>query len=70
MIDEMYQGNGYGLIAVQMVIEEIRTRKDRTDVLLGYKPENQQAKRLYSKAGFIEEGLAPWGEMIAKYSFV
>ncbi|KRE35287.1 GNAT family N-acetyltransferase [Paenibacillus sp. Soil522] len=71
MIDEMYQGNGYGQIAVQMVIEEIRTRKDRTDVLvLGYNPENQQAKRLYSKAGFIEEGLAPWGEMIAKYSFV
>lgn len=71
MIDERYQGKGFGLVAVCKVIEEIRNSKDRTDLLiLGYRPENERAKRLYSKAGFIEEGLAPWGEMIAKYKFV
>jgi len=71
MIDERYQGNGFGLIAIQRVIEEIRNRKDRTDVLiLGYKPENEKAKKLYLRVGFIEEGKAPWGEMIAKYRFM
>lgn len=71
MIDRRFQGQGYGFLAVCSIIEEIRNRADRTDVLvLGYKPENERARKLYSKAGFIEDGLAPWGEMIAKYSYV
>jgi len=71
MIDRRFQGQGYGFLAVCSIIEEIRNRSDRTDVLvLGYKPENERARRLYSKAGFIEDGMAPWGEMIAKYSYV
>ncbi|MOA00202.1 FR47-like protein [compost metagenome] len=71
MIDKRYQGKGFGLVAVCKVIEEISKREDRSDVLkLGYRSENERAKRLYAKAGFIEEGLAPWGETIAKYTFV
>lgn len=70
MIDERYQRNGYGLIAINRVIEEVRARKDRSDVLfIGYQPKNEIAKRLYLKAGFEEEDMAPWGEMIAKYKF-
>ncbi|GJM68646.1 spermidine acetyltransferase [Paenibacillus macerans] len=71
MIDRRFQGKGYGFMAVCKIIEEIRNRQDRTDVLiLGYKPENERARRLYLKAGFVEDGLAPWGEVIAKYRYV
>jgi len=71
MIDERYQGKGYGLTAIRLVIDEVKDRKDRTDALfLGCKPENEPARRLYLKAGFKEVGIAPWGEMVAKYDFV
>lgn len=43
-------------------------RHNRTDIILvGYKPDNEGARKLYSKAGFTEAGLASWGEIIAKY---
>lgn len=68
MIDERYQGNGYGFEAINKIIDQIRNSGDYTDVIvLGYSPENEPAKRLYLKAGFVEQGLAPWGEMIATY---
>ena len=68
MIDERYQGKGHGFEAINKIIDQIRNSKDYTDVIvLGYSPENEPAKRLYSKAGFVEQGLAPWGEMIAAY---
>ena len=70
MIDERFQGRGYGVQAMKLVIDDIRNREDRTDViLLGYDPENTQAQKLYAKLGFVEQGIAPWGEMLAKYSF-
>ena len=70
MIDERFQGRGYGHQAMQLVISEIRNANDRTSiVMLGYKPDNERAKKLYAKTGFKEEGMAPWGEMLAKYTF-
>ncbi len=70
MIDERFQGRGYGHQAMQLVINEIRNANDRTSiVMLGYKPDNEHAKKLYAKTGFKEEGIAPWGEMLAMYTF-
>ncbi len=49
---------------------DIEGREDRTEViLLGYYPDNLEAKQLYKKVGFQEIGIAPWGEMLAKYFF-
>lgn len=71
MIDERFQGKGYGSMAIAKVIDDVRKKEDRTDdLVLGYKPDNVIARKLYVKAGFVEEGLAPWGEMIAKYHYV
>ena len=71
MIDQQYQGNGYGVQAVQIILNQIRNRTDCTDVcLIGYHPDNGAAKRVYEKVGFAEQGLAPWGEMIAEYKFI
>lgn len=60
MIDERFQSRGYGHQAMQLVINEIRNANDRTSiVMLGYKPDNEHAKKLYAKTGFKEEGMAP-----------
>lgn len=70
MIDGRFQGQGHGYQAMLLVIDEIERASNRTDIImLGYKPDNELAGKLYSKSGFTEEGLAPWGEMLGKYSF-
>ncbi|QJD83254.1 GNAT family N-acetyltransferase [Cohnella herbarum] len=70
MIDGRFQGRGYGEQAMKLIINDIQTKEDRTDViLLGYKSDNASARKLYSKVGFEEQGMAPWGEVLAKYSF-
>jgi len=70
MIDERYQRLGYGKSAMKLIINDIENQDDRSDVIwLGYKPNNNEARKLYEKVGFQEVGLAPWGEIIAKYSF-
>ncbi|WP_374963135.1 GNAT family N-acetyltransferase [Lysinibacillus sp. RS5] len=69
MIDEQYQGRGHGKSAMKLIIQDIESREDRTDVIwLGYQPDNEQARKLYASVGFKEAGMVPWGEMLAKYS--
>ncbi|MGF7050816.1 diamine N-acetyltransferase [Paenibacillus sp. DS2015] len=71
MIDERYQNNGYGKKALQLVVEEINIQENKTDkLLLGYSNSNETARRLYRSVGFVETGIAPWGEMIAQYKFM
>lgn len=71
MIDEKYQNNGYGKKALQLVVKEITIQENKTDKLfLGYNPRNEEARRLYRSVGFVETGIAPWGEMIAQYKFM
>lgn len=70
MIDERFQGRGYGKSAMKLVIQDIESREDRTDVIwLGYHVNNEQGRKLYASLGFQEAGVAEWGEMLAKYSF-
>jgi len=69
MIDGNHQRKGYGRQALQSIIEEIRNKPDRTDVLmLSFDPKNEQARQLYVKAGFEEIGVKPWSmdESVAK----
>lgn len=70
MIDEKHQSRGYGKQALLLLMEELRSREDRTEVVfISYNPENERAKHLYASIGFVEQGLADWGEMMAKYQF-
>jgi len=70
MIDERFQGQGHGYKAMLLVTDEIRKSNNRTEVImLGYNPDNEEARALYTKSGFREVGPAPWGEILAKYSF-
>lgn len=70
MIDERYQGKGYGKGAMIKAIEfskaspfgEVRV------VELTYNPENLVAKNLYSSLGFVEPGNThPSGEVYAEF---
>ncbi|AJD90009.1 spermidine acetyltransferase [Jeotgalibacillus malaysiensis] len=72
MIDEKYQGKGYGKAAIERVIEEIRQRKEErhATLTLSYEPENTFARDLYTKMGFKEvPGFMVDGEQVARYTF-
>jgi diamine N-acetyltransferase len=72
MIDQKYQGNGYGKEAIQLVIDDIKRMKEdhHLTVTLSYEPANEHAKRIYEKMGFQEvEGFMVDGEQVARYTF-
>lgn len=68
MIDERYQGRGYGRAAMQAVIARLQQNPDCDEVWVGYVSHNQPAKRFYASLGFVEQGPAPWGdhELVAR----
>lgn len=69
MIDKEFQGKGKGVEAIHLIIQEIRRINDSNIplIMIGYHPENLQARLAYKKAGFVETDKAPWGEQLAKY---
>ena len=62
-----YQGNGYGKEAIRLALEFIRTFPcgKAEYCYLSYEPENINAKRLYSKFDFIENGEMDGEEIVA-----
>ena len=56
MIDKKYQGQGFGKEALRLAIEFIKTfPAGKSEACwLSYKPENESARNLYLKAGFVE----------------
>jgi diamine N-acetyltransferase len=72
MIDQNHQGKGYGWRAVQLVIDDIKNRKEdrHKTITLSYEPTNEHAKRVYEKMGFQEiAGLIIGGEQVARFTF-
>ncbi|MBN3527383.1 GNAT family N-acetyltransferase [Paenibacillus apiarius] len=71
MIDRNYQGRGYGKQAMLLILDDINQKENCAEaVFLGYDPMNEQAANLYRAVGFVETGIAPWGEIVAKYTFM
>lgn len=58
MIDQRYQGQGIGRVAMKLTIEEIRALGAKR-ILTMHKPSNTVASALYDKLGF-----APTGEVL------
>ena len=56
MIDQRYQGRGYGSEALERILDELRNegRWDRVEVCV--KKENAEAIRLYEQHGFVDSG--------------
>ena len=69
MIDEKFQGKGYGLKAMGLVIEYVRSIPASTELLLSYVPEAGNPKGFYEKLGFIDTGMVEEGEVIMKLDF-
>jgi len=67
MIDERYQGRGYGKQAVALALEFIKTFPcgGAKCCWLSYEPENGAARRLYGSFGFTETGEMDGEELIA-----
>ncbi len=56
MIDENYQGKGYGSAALALILEELRTEGRFDHVEVCVKKDDAPAIRLYEKHGFTDSG--------------
>lgn len=67
MIDEAYQGKGYGTKAVQLVLEYVRTAPCGKGKYcwLTYEPDNTVARQIYKSFGFVDTGEKDGEEIIA-----
>ena len=68
MIDQEYQGKGYGKEAMKLALDYIRTKPcgNAECCWLSYEPENEVARKLYSSFGFEEkEKPKGWDEVPA-----
>ncbi|MBM7620136.1 RimJ/RimL family protein N-acetyltransferase [Bacillus tianshenii] len=68
MVDKGEQGRGFGKLALQLIVEDIKANNDKDIpcIILGFHPENHIAKGIYLKGGFVETEMAPWGEQLAR----
>ena len=56
MVDQLYQGQGIGKMATELMILEIAKLPDAKRIVVGYHPENMHAHKLYASLGFIDYG--------------
>jgi diamine N-acetyltransferase len=68
MIDRRFQGLGRGKQALDALLRHLR-KQGLPELNVGYHRDNVVAERLYLQAGFRKQGLAPWGELMARIDF-
>lgn len=59
MIDEKYQGRGYGKSALRQIVEELRASHDSNEIQVCYDPKRSDLKAFYGSVGFKEKGVVP-----------
>lgn len=52
MIDEQFQGKGYGKSTTLALIEKIKNLPDAREIFLSFVPANTSAEKLYASVGF------------------
>lgn len=67
MIDVRFQRKGYGRAALMQIIAMLAEHPDCSCVVLGVKPGNVQARRLYEDVGFQPTGDVIDGEIVMRY---
>lgn len=63
MIDRRYQRQGIALRAMERLLERFRSEGFLT-VYLSFRPENDAARSLYDRLGFVEHEIEPDGEVV------
>lgn len=56
MIDYKFQGNGYGMEALLLIIKEMVNQFKCDEIFITFVPENEKAKQLYLSVGFKDTG--------------
>lgn len=62
MVDERFQGKGYGRFGMDQMLKIFRADERIKGVAISYEPENETAKKLYERLGFVETGRVIEGE--------
>jgi len=65
MVDEKFQGKGYGRFAMKKLLEIFRADERIQVVGISYEPHNEGARKLYASLGFTEPGEMIEGETLA-----
>lgn len=65
MIDKSHQRKGYGKSTMMEIIEQISKEPDGNEILISYQDNNQVARKLYAKLGFIEQEIDTDGKVTA-----
>jgi diamine N-acetyltransferase len=66
MVDQQYQGRGYGRAAMEEIIRQLRDRSDRQEIFTSYEPDNHVAAKLYRSLGFEDTGRVENGELVVR----
>jgi diamine N-acetyltransferase len=66
VIDAKHQGKGYGLTAMEAILDHLATQPGYKEAALSYEPENTIARRLYKSLGFVETGERVDDEFVAR----
>ncbi|SFS75176.1 GNAT family N-acetyltransferase [Paenibacillus sp. BC26] len=69
MIDENYQGQGYGKSGLKQLLKHIKETEDIEDIQIGHKPDNEKAGYLYESVGFKQNGQIINGEIVRTYRY-
>ncbi|HET9588771.1 MAG TPA: GNAT family N-acetyltransferase [Anaerolineales bacterium] len=56
MVDQRFQGRGYGREIMYLVLKSFRKDEQIRNVGISYEPANEVARKLYASLGFIEPG--------------
>ena len=56
MIDEHFQGKGYGKAALLLAVKYLKEKHNANKVFLSFEPGNAAAEKLYSNIGFQRTG--------------
>ena len=66
MIDERYQGRGYGRAAIGLLIDHVRTLPRATELLVSWNPADGGPEPFYRGLGFEPTGEVDEGEVVAR----
>jgi diamine N-acetyltransferase len=67
MIAAEHQGRGYGRLATEVLIA-LMVMEGCKEILVGYADDNEVARRLYQRLGFVEQGLDEEGDMVSRFT--
>lgn len=66
LIDEAYQGRGYGAATIDAVVAYLRTRPDARVLLTSCTPGDDGPQRFYEHYGFVATGEIKWDETVLR----